>query len=281
MARTHTIAGGAGLRLHVREWGEHTAPPLLFVHGWSQSHLSWSHQWSGGLEDEFRVVALDLRGHGLSEKPMGTGPYTDAQLWADDIAAVIRELALDRPVLVGWSYGGLVLSDYVRAYGEAAISGLHYVAAAVMLKPGTPHIGPGFNDHAAGATSASLSDNIRAMRGFVSACTARPMSPEDRETALCFNMLVPARVRAALTEREVDSDDVLRSLTAPVLVAQGEADRVVLPSMARHILGVCPNAQASWYPDVGHAPFLEDPDRFNQELAAFARRARTGSGRAP
>ena len=101
------------------------------------------------------------------------------------------------------------------------------------------------------------------------------MSPEDRETTLCFNMLVPARVRAALAEREVDSDDVLSSLTIPVLVSHGEADRVVLPSMARHILDVCPTAQASWYADVGHAPLLEDPDRFNHELTAFTQRART------
>jgi len=57
-----------------------------------------------------------------------------------------------------------------------------------------------------------------------------------------------------------------------VLVTQGVADTVVLPTMADHILSVCPNAEASWYDGVGHLPHVEEPERFNRELAALARR---------
>jgi pimeloyl-ACP methyl ester carboxylesterase len=59
-----------------------------------------------------------------------------------------------------------------------------------------------------------------------------------------------------------------------VLVTQGREDSVVLPAMAEHILAVCPTAQASWYEGVGHLPHLEEPERFNRELAALARRVR-------
>jgi non-heme chloroperoxidase len=52
-----------------------------------------------------------------------------------------------------------------------------------------------------------------------------------------------------------------------MLVAHGRQEYVVLPAMAEHILEICPTATASWYDDVGHAPFLEDPARFNRELA--------------
>ena len=52
-------------------------------------------------------MAYDLRGHGMSEAPLEPEHYADGRLWADDVAAIIQQLVLDRPVLVGWSYGGL------------------------------------------------------------------------------------------------------------------------------------------------------------------------------
>jgi hypothetical protein len=58
----------------------------------------------------------------------------------------------------------------------------------------------------------------------------------------------------------------------PVLVTQGRADSVVLPAMAEHMLAVCPTAEASWYEGTGHVPHLEEPERFNRELAALTRR---------
>ena len=98
------------------------------------------------------------------------------------------------------------------------------------------------------------------------------MSEGDLETALCYNIVVPPQVRLALISRQIDSDDVLSEMTIPVLVTHGDQDTVVLPSMAQHVLKVCPTAEASWYEGVGHAPFQEDPERFNRELADFTRR---------
>jgi pimeloyl-ACP methyl ester carboxylesterase len=84
-------------------------------------------------------------------------------------------------------------------------------------------------------------------------------------------MTVPARIRASLVGRQIDGDDVLGTLRVPLLVTQGRADTVVLPAMAEHVLATCPTAEPSWYDGVGHTPFLEDPDRFNRELATLAR----------
>ena len=58
----------------------------------------------------------------------------------------------------------------------------------------------------------------------------------------------------------------------PVLVTHGRSDRIVLPSMAEHVLDVCPTATPSWYEDIGHLPFSEDPVRFDRELGEFAAR---------
>ena len=134
-------------------------------------------------------------------------------------------------------------------------------------------IGPGFLDHFADATADDLPTNIRGMRGLVKGWPAKPYPPEEVETLLCSAMTVPARIRANLAAREIDGDDVLRTLGVPVLVSHGRADTVVLPAMAEHVLATCPVAEASWYDGVGHTPFLEEPERFNRELAALTRRA--------
>lgn len=274
--KTYTVRGGGGLRLHVREWGKPDGPPILFIHGWSQNHLCWANQYDSSLADEFRLVACDLRGHGMSEAPLEHAHYATGDLWGEDVAAMIDELRLDRPVLVGWSYGAFVICDYVRTHGQDRVAAINFVEGAVRLGEeafGTL-IGRGFLDHFAGATADDLPTNIRAMRAFVRACLVKPLSDDDLETAVCWNVVVPAAIRAGLAAREIDDDDVLRALEVPMLVTQGRADSVVLPAMAEHVLETCPTAEASWYEGVGHAPHLEEPERFNRELAELTRRVR-------
>jgi non-heme chloroperoxidase len=270
----HTVRGGGGLRLHVREWGKADGPPILFMHGFSQSHLSWAKQYQSALAEEFRLVAYDLRGHGMSEAPLEPEHYTDGQLWADDLAAIVAQLGLDRPVLVGWSYGSFVICDYLRAHGQDRIAAVDFVAGAVKLGKAAfgTLIGPGFLDNFSDVTADDLPTNIRGMRDLVRAFSAEPLPPDDVETLLCSSMTVPTRIRANLAARELDGDDVLRALAVPLLVTQGRADTIVLPAMAEHILATCPTAEPSWYEGVAHTPHLEQPERFNRELAELTRR---------
>lgn len=270
---THEVRGGGGLGLHVEEWGNPEGPPILLIHGWSQSQLCWTRQIRSDLAQHFRVVTFDNRGHGMSEKPTAAEPYVEAQLWADDVAAVIDETGLDRTLLVAWSYGGFIVTDYVRAYGAERISGINLVGGAVTLQPPTfDHVGPGFLENAGEASVPDLRTNIAAVQRFLRACTAQPLTSDDWSAALCWNMVVPAEVRGALISREIDADDVLSELSVPVLVTHGRSDAIVLPSMAEHVLDICRTAEPSWYEGVGHMPFLEAPARFNRELAEFASR---------
>jgi pimeloyl-ACP methyl ester carboxylesterase len=275
----HEVRGGGGLRLHVREWGKADGAPILFLHGWSQNHLCWAKQYESALADEFRLVAYDLRGHGMSEAPLEPEHYTDEVRWADDLAAIIDQLQLERAVLVGWSYGAFVICDYVRRYGQDRVAAVNFVEGAVKLGEAAfgTLIGPSFLEHFADATADDVPTNIRAMRAFLRACATRPLSADDFETALAWNIVVPARVRANLAARQIDGDDVLRSLDVPLLVTQGRGDTVVLPGMAEHILATCPTAEASWYEGAGHLLHLQESQRFNRELAELTRRVRAGS----
>ena len=131
----HTVIGGGGTRLHLVEAGDPSGPSILFLHGCSQSWLTWDRQMRSELASRYRLIAMDLRGHGSSERPRDG--YHDSRLWAADVDAAIRELELDRPILCGWSYGPLVILDYIRHYGEERIGGIHLVGAVTKLGSAT------------------------------------------------------------------------------------------------------------------------------------------------
>ena len=88
--RSHRITGGAGTTLHVVETGNENGRPVLFIHGLSQCALAWRKQLRSSLGNDLRLVAMDLRGHGQSERP--PDGYDDQSLWADDVHAVITTL---------------------------------------------------------------------------------------------------------------------------------------------------------------------------------------------
>lgn len=275
----HEIRGGGGIRLHAREWGDPQGPALLLIHGWSQSDLCWTKQVSGELASRFRIVTFDLRGHGLSEKPAGPEHYADAQLWADDVAAVIEQTGIERPVVVAWSYGGIIVTDYLRAYGDAAIGGVNLVGGAVILRPpGFDHLGPGLLENAQDMCASDLGTNIAALQRFLRACTARPLEADEWIAAVGWNMAVPPGVRGALIARDVDGGDALAAASMPVLVTHGREDTIVLPSMAEQVLGICRTAIPSWYDGVGHMPFWEAAERFDRELDELVDRSRGWTG---
>ncbi|MGH7570822.1 MAG: alpha/beta fold hydrolase [Gemmatimonadota bacterium] len=270
------ISGGGGLDLAIYEAGNPDGPPILFIHGFSQNHLTWERQFSGPLADEFRLVALDLRGHGASDKPLDAAAYTDSALWAEDIAAVIEARAIERPVLVGWSYGGYVIADYLRSHGDDALGGIVFVG--VSSRAGTEEaqadLGEELLQLMGGVFSTDVRTSIDATRAFLGLITAQPMDDETFDIALASAMMIPPEVRLALFSRQLDNDDVLASIGVPTLVVHGGGDRVVMLSSGEHIAGTVPGARLLVYEGSGHAPFFEDPDRFNQDLAEFVRAAR-------
>ena len=274
-----TVTGGGGTPIHVREWGPKNAPPLLFVHGWSQHHLCWGRQFESQLADKFRLVAIDLRGHGMSGKPPRVEDYNDGDLWAEDIKAVIDERSLENVVLVSWSFDGLVISDYIRIYGPRKVPAINYVGWGVVMGNSEEElrfVGRGFHDWYQGAISEDQPSRIAAMRGFVHACLGREIDRQDLETMIAFNCITPQFTSLALTLRKaIDFTPVISELTIPILATYGTKDTVALPTAGTHIVASCRNG-ASFYKGVGHAPFAERPKRFNLELNTFATKALHG-----
>jgi non-heme chloroperoxidase len=259
-----------GVTIAAQEWGNPSGPEILFIHGFSQASMSWQRQVESELAKEFRMVTYDLRGHGNSDKPLEPEKYKESKAWADEVQGVIDVAKLKRPVLVGWSYGGRVIADYLRIRGAGNLAGLHYVDAVSKSDPS--FFGDGLKVQPQ-MLSEDLATNIAATRIFLHNCFEKQPTQEEFETMLAFNMMVPPKVRANMGGRTLSMDDTLKALKLPVLVTQGAADRLVLVAAAKHTAETIPGAKLSIHDGIGHAPFWEDTARFNAELAAFARAA--------
>ena len=268
--KSHYVTGGGGTRLHVVEGGNPAGRPILFIHGFSQSSLCWKRQFDSDLAADHHLVAMDLRGHGLSDKPRDA--YGDSKLWADDVNSVIQTLQLEQPILVGWSYGPLVILDYIRHYGEAAIGGIQFVGGITKLgsEDAFAVITPEFLANVPGLMSSDVEEGVAALQALLLMCLAQEPSQADLCSMLGYNVLVPPYVRQALFARSFDNDDLLPKIRKPVLITQGTVERIVNAiAIDQHKAGM-PHAQVDLVPNAGHAPFWDEAEHFNQRLRQFA-----------
>lgn len=272
MVRNGFVESSGGVRLAVSESGPSSgAPSVLFLHGIAQSRRSWDGILQGRLARNHRLVALDLRGHGDSDKPEGEAPYVDGTHFAGDLEAVIGQLRLERPVVVAWSYGGVVVGDYLRHRGDAGLGGLFFVAASVRTgRPARALFGPGMMSNARGLMSEDPAVYEATARTFMAACAARPLEPSQVEEGVRAMLRVPPHVRRALLSRAEDYSAELERCGRPVATLHGELDQVVLPAMSSEgVLSSARSGTGTWLPGVGHLPFLEETAGFEAALSAF------------
>jgi non-heme chloroperoxidase len=266
---SHKITGGGGAQIHVVETGNTRGRPIVFIHGFSQCWLAWSRQLNSALADDHRLVALDLRGHGLSDKP--PDGYGDSRLWADDIDAVIRTLGLEQPILCGWSYGFPAL-DYVRHYGDKGIAGLQLVGA--ITKIGTEDamsvLTPEFLNLVPGFFATNVDESIRSLESLLRLCFPQQPSAEDLYLMLGYSVSVSPSVRQALLSRSVDNDDLLAQIRKPVLLTHGAVDAIVKPDVVDRHKARLAHAQIDIMASTGHAPFWDQASSFNRRLRDFA-----------
>lgn len=265
--KTYSIEGGNGVKLAAQEWGNLEGKPILFVHAWSQSHMGWLPQIKSELASKYHLITFDHRGHGNSAKPLVKEQYNNADIWADDLASIINELKLREVTLVGWSYGTIVIADYLNKYGSSNVHAINIVGGITAL--GVERVESYFGT--------GLEDSIQAMNPELSAQSAamvqvaRMMVPDDLDKELygfliATNMLTPAFVRQAMVERSADYINVYKNLTMPVLFTHGTDDTGILPIAAEEGARVTPKGKLSLYDGANHGPHWHDPERFNNEL---------------
>ncbi|KTB62777.1 alpha/beta fold hydrolase [Pseudomonas syringae] len=269
--KRYTVTAPDGLKLAVQESGDPNGPAIIFVHGLLGSRLNWEKQTSSPELHRYRMITYDLRGHGLSDKPENVDAYRDGRRYADDLAAVIDATGSKRPVLVGWSLGGVVMSNYLAAYGDTRIGGVMYVDGVIELNAALITAHPQVY---AGLASEDLKTHLDAVRTFLGLCF------HTRPDTATFEQLLSSAAMASWTMTRVTPSmtvavaEGLPKARVPVLLLYGGKDELVKvqPSIAR-ARQLNARVQSSVYESSGHAPFLEEASRFNHDLATFVESA--------
>lgn len=255
------------LTLSAMSYGAASALPIIFVHGLGQSRLSWDRQIVADFA-QYRLITFDLRGHGDSDRPAEPEVYADGARWADDLAAVIEQTGSERVVLVGWSFGGLVIGHYLRRYGAGNVAGINLVDAVTSFDPQFRTEESGY--WGARLASPDLGIRSEAIARFLSLCFANLPHKPDFDRMLAYNGMVPRAVHLGLGKIEVNGLDEGYARVPGILLTHGARDALVLPGMSRRMLALNPRSNLSIYPEAGHSPFYEDAARFNRELAGFS-----------
>jgi len=269
-----SVTGGGGVRLHVVETGNPAGRPILFIHGTSQCWLTWTRQINSDLAKDHRLVAMDIRGHGLSEKPRDA--YGDSKLWADDVNAVLEALRLEQPVLSGWSYGPLVILDFIRHYGDDAIGGIQFVGGITKLgsEAAMSVVTPEFLALVPGLFSTDAEESAHSLESLLRLCFAQELSMADLYMMLGWSLSVPPHVRQAMFSRVFDNDDLLASIRKPVLITHGTSDVIVRQEAVEQHKSAMPHAQIHMMANAGHAAFWDDAPAFNARLREFVGQVR-------
>jgi pimeloyl-ACP methyl ester carboxylesterase len=109
----------SGIRIRAVERGDSASPPVVLIPGWGCSVYTYNRNMPALADAGFRVIAVDLKGHGLSDKPLASDEYTIESL-VEHLRDILDALELDRPALVGHSLGGSLIYHFASRYPERA-----------------------------------------------------------------------------------------------------------------------------------------------------------------
>ncbi|WP_175870593.1 alpha/beta hydrolase [Burkholderia sp. BCC0397] len=268
---SYTVTSTDGVKLAVQESGDPDGAPVILIHGLLGSRLNWDAQVRSPELRGFRLITYDLRGHGLSDKPLGAQSYRDGTRWGDDLAAVIEGAHARQPVVVGWSLGGVVISNYLAKYGDRAIAGAVYVDGVVELAPGQIVDHP---DVYRDMNAADLKTHLDGERTFVGLCFNRRPDAVTFERLLANAAMASWDMQKAIQTMSVFAAAGLGHARVPLLFVYGGRDALVdtHATLAR-AAELNPRIASKVYAESGHAPFIEEAERFNRDLAAFVRSA--------
>lgn len=259
---TRRVTSADGTTLLVEEAGNREAPALVFLHGIAQSRASFRSVLDGPLARDHHLVAFDLRGHGDSDKPGTADAYAGGARLGEDLAAVLA--GLDHPTIIAWSYGGVVVGEYLRLHGDVGLGAVVFVGAAVKLgKAAKGLLGPTMLENGRGLVSDDPATYLATSRTFLEGCLT---TPHDVAPLVAEMQRVPTVARRALLTRTEDFAPELAASKVPFTTIHGAKDTVILPAMSEAIAAARPATRATVLANAGHAPWIDDPPAFESAL---------------
>lgn len=261
-----TLTTDDNTELHYIDQGAGT--PLLFLPGWGTT-TQWFENQVAELAHSFRVVSYDPRGQGQSAK---TSCGQRMERHTKDLDQVISQLGLNNCVLIGWSLGVSTILSYVDVHGTANITKFVLVSGCARMVNGDDW-NLGFLDLPQTEQWVSLlradmdgaadfvvpqlfstkrtDDEYKRFRDDTASCAGA--------AEMCWNVL------------NQDYRDVLQKIDKPTLILMGRQDKIFSEANAQYLDKSITSSDVVMLEDSGHTPFIEEPDRFNSEVARFAR----------
>ena len=260
-----------GQHLFHRDWG--AGRPIVFLAAWALPSAMWDYQMTALVEDGFRCVAYDRRGHGRSSQPGGGYDYDTL---ADDLAAVLDALDLRDVTLVGMSMAGGEITRYLTRHGRARVARVVYVStAATPYRTRTPDNPDGippdlldaFVHHQLLRDYAQWIDDNRAP--FFLPDTPRPIQEWVR--GLMLGHSLKALVDCTRSMATTDFRAELPRIRVPALLVHGSRDASApIEATGRPTAALIPGARLDVYEGAPHGLFVTHRDRLTADLRAFA-----------
>lgn len=273
-----------GIRMHYRDEGQPNGPPLLLIHGFSASLHTWE-PWVERLGDDFRIISIDLPGHGLTRAPAGYAASIDA--FRDAVHAFTAQQGLDHFALAGSSMGGNVAWEYALANPEQ-IDALILVDASgwedtreeaaeepqVFKLLRNPVLSPILRNLdntrlVRQGLEASFADTSLVTDAMVQRYSDLSRAPGHRDILLQMTLGFRSR-NYATAER-------LAAIYRPVLILTGDTDRLVPPEHARQFNDAIRGSQLVTFQATGHIPQEERPDESATAVREFLTQVIEGS----
>lgn len=268
-----TIKTKDGTEIYYKDWGE--GPVVTFSHGWPLNSDAWEGQMLFLVQNGFRVIAHDRRGHGRSSK---ASKNNDMDGYADDLAAVMEALDLRNATLVGHSTGGGEVVRYIGRHGTGRVAKAVLIAAVppIMLKTeanpeGLPmEVFDQIRAGVAGDRSQYYKDLAIAFYG------ANRLGAEVSQGTLdqfwLWSMQAGAKnaYESVKAFSETDFTEDLKRIEVPTLLLHGEDDQIVpVKDSSVKTARLIRNAKDLYYPGAPHGITATHQDQINAELLAF------------
>ncbi|WP_367161278.1 alpha/beta hydrolase (plasmid) [Kozakia baliensis] len=263
------ITTNDGIRLYYEEKGQ--GRPLLMIHGWTFSSRFF-YKNIEPLSEHARVITIDLRGHGQSDKP--SHGYRISRL-AADLRDFLSALDLQNVTVLGWSLGCPVIWSYLELFGQKRIRD----AILVQQTPKQYYTPDWKFGHAACYDQAGLTftqqqltlDAAAFDEQNLTSCLQHSLPQEERDFLLKEMKKCPTYARSALMEDHTGHDwrDLLPHLEIPALVMVARKDKVLNPDGPAWVAKNMPNAQTIIFEDSAHMLFVDEAERFNRSVVSY------------
>ena len=268
------FAAATGVSVHYTDEGPRSARAIILVHGFAASAYAW-HPWAERLNRDYRVIAIDLPGHGLTETPPGYQATLEGN--AELVDALAAKLGVTHFVLAGNSMGGAVSLGYAMTHPDK-LDGLVLVDAAGWPGDDGNRGGPpafvGLFNNGFGRFLIKLIDpHLFATGGLKSAYVDETLVTDSLVDRYVNFAMAEGHRDVLLTQRSQASPpwtpDSFRKIDVPTLVMVGEKDALIPPDDAHAIASAIPGAYLVTYPEGGHLPMEQLPDETVRHLRAF------------